>query len=130
MIFNNNIKKLIEVSKANIDRLIVSSHFNSHLSIDGTIQNIKDAYDEKVSADYVSQTIINHMIVMADLNNKANKTAAPFIKHISADELHLRKFHANQGILYSTHDVFSGYTVGSFTTAFNVLSGSKTASST
>ena len=54
------------------------------------------------------------MITMADLNNKANKIAAPRIKHISADELHLRKFDANQGILYSTHDVFSGYTVGSF----------------
>jgi len=54
------------------------------------------------------------MIVMADLNNKANKTAAPFIKHISADELHLRKFHASQGILCSTHDIFSGYTIGSY----------------
>jgi hypothetical protein len=114
MIFNNNIKKFLEITKANVDRLILSSHFSSKLSIDGTIQNIKDAYDEKVSADYVSQTIIKHMITMADLNNKANKIAAPHIKHISADELHLRKFDANQGILYSTHDVFSGYTVGSF----------------
>jgi hypothetical protein len=50
---------------------------------------------------------------VSHLNNKANKIAAPYIKHISADELHLRKFDANQGILYSTHDVFSGYTIGS-----------------
>jgi hypothetical protein len=72
MIFNNNIKKFIEVSKANIDRLIISSHFNSHLSIDGTIQNIKDAYDEKVSADYVSQTIIKHMVIMANVRAHFN----------------------------------------------------------
>jgi hypothetical protein len=114
MIFNNNIKQFVEVSKANIDRLIISSHFNSHLSLEEIIQNVKEAYKTKVAADYVSQTIIKYILVMADLNNKANTTAAPFIKHISADELHLRKFHANQGILCSTHDIFSGYTIGSY----------------
>ena len=114
MIFNNNIKTFVEASKANIDRLIISSHFNSHLSLEDIIQNVKDAYKTKISADYVSQIITKYTIIMANLNNKANKIAAPCIKHISADELHLRKFDANQGILYSTHDVFSGYTIGSY----------------
>ena len=102
------------LTKANIDRMILSLCFDSHASLDEIACTIDVAYKTKPSADYIVQTITKYTIIMADLNNKANKIAAPHIKHISADELHLRKFDANQGILYSTHDVFSGYTVGSF----------------
>jgi hypothetical protein len=113
MILNNNIKQVVEVSKSNIDRLILSLHFDSHLSLTEIARNIQTAYQTSVSMNYISQTITKYTLIMADLNNKSNKIAAPYINHISADELHLRKFDVNQGILYSTHDVFSGYTIGS-----------------
>ena len=37
---NNNIKQFVEVSKANIDRLIISSHFDSHLTLNEIIRNV------------------------------------------------------------------------------------------
>ena len=86
---NNNIKQFVEVSKANIDRLIISSHFDSHLTLNEIIRNVWVAHQRTISAEYVTQTITKCTIIMAELNQKTNKTAAPFIKHISADELHL-----------------------------------------
>jgi hypothetical protein len=114
MIFNNNIKQFTEASKSNVDRLIISSHFDSHLTLNQIIRTVWAAHRNTVSAEHVTQTITKYTIIMAELNQKANNTAAPFIKQISSDELYLRKFHANQGILCSTHDIFSGYTIGSY----------------
>ena len=47
------------------------------------------SHQRTISAEYVTQTITKCTIIMAELNQKTNKTAAPFIKHISADELYL-----------------------------------------